>query len=238
MHHSFIDKYSDLKSPIHELDPGVKIIVFLVFIITLVLTPPSRLLQFEGFLAMMAAVAVLSRVPVSYILKRSLLVLPFVIFVALTIPFQHFNPNKNYFAVIFLKAWLSASALILLSSTTAFPDLLKGLEALKVPKLIVTLLSFMYRYIFVLTDEAMRMEAARDSRYFGGHYTRQLRVYSGMIGSLFIHTFERAERVYQCMAARGFTGKIKSLNRFEFSEYDVLFILFFAVSIVAIKIFL
>lgn len=238
MHHAFIDKYSDLKSPMHELDPRAKIVVFLIFIIALVLTPPSHLFQFAGFFAMITVVGVLSKVPASYVMKRSLLVLPFVIFVALTIPFQSLNPHKQYFVVVFLKSWMSASALILLSATTPFPDLLKGLEALKVPKLIVTLLSFMYRYIFVLTDEAMRMEAARNSRYFGGHYIRQVKVYFGMIGSLFINTFERAERVYQCMAARGFTGEIKSVNRFELSEYDIIFALFFIASMLALEIFL
>jgi cobalt/nickel transport system permease protein len=238
MHHSFIDKYSELKSPIHEITPGVKIAVFLLFIIMIVLAPPSKMGQFAGFLAMLSVAVFISKVPPLYILKRSLLVLPFVVFVAVTAPFQSHNPYKDYFAVIFLKSWLSAAALTLLSATTAFPDFLKGMESLKVPKIMITLLSFMYRYVFVLMDEVMRMETARDSRYFGGHYRRQVKAYAGMIGSLFIRTYERAERVYQCMAARGFNGRMNSLNRFELSQYDAIFALFFVASICGVKIFL
>lgn len=238
MRHEFIDRFSDRQSPIHELDPRSKILVMLLFIVFVVLTPPDRLLQFAGYFLLLVVAVKVSGVPPLYVLARSALVLPFIVFVAVTAAFQKYNPGRDFILVLLAKSWLSALALTLLSSTTRFADLLKGLERLGVPKLMVMLLSFMYRYVFVLGDEAMRMETARDSRYFGGHYGRQLKVYTGMIGSLFVKTFERAERVYQCMAARGFDGRARSVNRFEFSQYDALFALFFAAGLCGIKVFL
>ncbi|GAI09859.1 unnamed protein product, partial [marine sediment metagenome] len=92
-------------------------------------------------------------------------------------------------ANVVIKAWLCILSLILLSATTKFADLLRGLKQLGIPKVIILILSFMYRYIFVLVDEVMRMRRARDSRNFGGGRLRQLRTLGNMLGTLFIRSY-------------------------------------------------
>ncbi|MBA7698177.1 Nickel transport protein NikQ [subsurface metagenome] len=124
---------------------------------------------------------------------------------------------------ILTKAWLSILSLILLTSTTKMTSLLKGLEQLRMPRVMVMILSFMYRYIFVIVDEVMRMKQARDSRNFGGKRLWQLRTIGNMIGTLFIRSYERSERVYVAMLARGFDGQTRTPARLSFRQTDAYF---------------
>jgi len=87
----------------------------------------------------------------------------------------------------------------------------------------VMILSFMYRYLFIVVDEAMRMKQARDSRNFGGGRRWQISTIGNMIGTLFIRSYERGERVYVAMAARGFDGHIRTLNHLSFGVADAYF---------------
>jgi cobalt/nickel transport system permease protein len=91
----------------------------------------------------------------------------------------------------------------------------------------------MYRYIFVLTDEVMRMRQARDSRNFGGGRLRQLKTIGHMIGTLFIRSYERGERIYAAMLARGFDGQIRSLHQLNFKRADAYFSAAFALVLIS-----
>ena len=121
---------------------------------------------------------------------------------------------------ILIRAWLSIISLILLTSTTSLPDLLRGMEQLHMPRVMVMILSFMYRYIFVLVGEVMRMKQARDSRNSGGRRLRQIRTIGNMIGTLFIRSYERGERVYAAMIARGFDGHSRTLKHLRLKPID------------------
>jgi len=238
--HSFIDRYSDLDSLIHRLDPRTKLVTSVVFIVLVVLTPIRNWQAFILYFCLMATLLIISKLPPLYVLKRSLVIFPFVLLIAIFIPF--FKPGEiagsyniwlwqvsvTYSGLLVLanvavKAWLCIFSLILLSSTTKFTDLLKGLKQLGVPKVIVLILSFMYRYIFVLIGEVMRMRQARDCRNFGGGRLRQLKTLGNMIGTLFIRSYERGERIYAAMLARGFDGEIRSLHRLNFKKVDAYF---------------
>jgi cobalt/nickel transport system permease protein len=130
---------------------------------------------------------------------------------AWNIGFIELNLSYNKILIfwnILIKSLLCCISLLILSSTTKFSELLLGLQRLYFPKILIMILSFMYRYIFVLVDEAQRMERARRVRYFGSRYLAQFRVLSNIIGLLFIRTYERAERIYQAMCARCFIGEI------------------------------
>jgi cobalt/nickel transport system permease protein len=185
----------------------------------------------------MVSLLLASTVPIGYVLKRSLVIMPFVVMIAIFIPFFKEGEVAGSYNVwlwqvsvtyhglqvlvnIVIKAWLSILSLIWLTSTTKLPHLLHGLEQLRMPRVMVMILSFMYRYIFVLVDEAMRMKQARDSRNFGGGRWRQVRTMGNMIGTLFIRSYERGERVYAAMAARGFDGQSRTLNHFSFGLVD------------------
>ena len=121
------------------------------------------------------------------------------------------------FLSILLKSWISVQAAILMTVTTPFPDLLWGLRALHLPRTLISIIGFMYRYLFVLSDEAMRLRRARAARSAtgagrsGGSLRWRARVAGGMVGNLALRAFERSERVYAAMQARGFQGEIKAL---------------------------
>lgn len=244
MKHSFIDKYSDRDSLIHRLDPRTKFIITLLFILAVVLTPPNQWLAFAGYLVTISVVAVLSTVPIGYILKRSLVIMPFVLLIAVFIPFFRegeiagsyniwlWQVSVTYSGIwvlvnIVIKAWLSIISLILLSSTTKIIDLLNGLERLHVPRVMIMILSFMYRYIFVLVDEVMRMKQARDSRNFGGGRLWHIKTVGNMVGTLFIRSYERGERVYAAMAARGYDGQARTLSKVSLKPLDGYFAVVF-----------
>jgi cobalt/nickel transport system permease protein len=105
-----------------------------------------------------------------------------------------------------LKALLSLLLLNLLTLTTSVPDLLQGLVILKMPVLLIAILASMYRYIAVLMEEFAAMRRAAISRNLMGTKHWERLVVGNMIGSLFIRTYERGERVYLAMLSRGYQG--------------------------------
>jgi cobalt/nickel transport system permease protein len=122
------------------------------------------------------------------------------------------------FATIAIKSWVSVQAALLLAFTTPFHDLVDGLRQLRLPRIMVAIISFMYRYLGVLAGEATRMMRARASRSAapggraGGTLAWRARVTGAMVGSLFLRSYERSERIYAAMQARGFEGEIRHLH--------------------------
>ncbi len=254
MKHSFIDQYSDRDSVLHRLDPRTKFIATFVFILAVALTPPGRWLTFAAFFLLISVLILLSRVPVLYVLKRSLVIMPFVLLIAIFIPFFKEGEVASSYNIwlwqisvtygglqvlgnILAKSWLSVLSLILLISTTGITGLLDGLERMRMPRVLIMLLSFMYRYIFILVDEVMRMKQARDSRSFGGSRLWQIRTIGLMTGTLFIRSYERGERVYTAMLARGFDGHSRMLNRLHWKPADVYFGIGFGLMMVLVGLF-
>jgi len=238
--HGFIDQYSDRDSFIHRLDPRTKFITTTLFILAVVLTPPNAWAAFALYFALIATLLLPSKVPIGYVLKRSLVIMPFVAMIAIFVPFFKQGQVAGSYNIwlwqltvtysglqvltnILIKAWLSILSLIWLTSTTKLANLLYGLEQLHLPQVMVMILSFMYRYLFVLIDETMRMKQARDSRNFGGGRLWQIRTIGNMIGTLFIRSYERGERVYAAMVARGFDGRSRTLDRLSFTPADAYF---------------
>lgn len=249
MQHSFLDRYSNVDSFIHRLDPRTKLIATLVFILAVISTPPTGWQAFALYLVLMVGLLLFSRLPIFYVLKRSLLIMPLVLMIAIFIPFFKGGEVAGSYNIwlwqvsvtysglqvlwnVLIKAWLSILGLIWLTSTTGLASLLKGLEQLRMPRVMVMLLSFMYRYIFVLVDELMRMRQARDSRNFGGSRLWQLRTIGRMIGTLFIRSYERGEAVYAAMLSRGFDGHSRTLDRLRFRPADAGFGIGFSLALI------
>ena len=122
------------------------------------------------------------------------------------------------FATIALKSWVSVQAALLLAFTTPFHDLVDALRQLRLPTIMVAIVSFMYRYLSVLGGEATRMARARASRSAdpggrgGGSVIWRARVTGSMVGSLFLRSYERSERIYAAMQARGFEGEFRHIH--------------------------
>jgi len=123
------------------------------------------------------------------------------------------------FSTIAIKSWLSVQVALLLTFTTSFHDLLDALRELRLPRIMVAIIGFMYRYLAVLGDEAQRLMRARAARsavaegyHGGGSIVWRARVTGGMVGSLFLRSYERSERIYAAMQARGFDGTFRHLG--------------------------
>ena len=229
------DRYQEGKSPIHQLDPRVKVVVTVLFILSNVLLPDGAWLAFLLAWGLILLTSVLAGLGLDYAIKRSFVALPFAL-AAVTVIFN--LPGKPLFtwdlgpwqlvatdagmvrfASIVVRTWLSVQMAILLTATTQFPDLTHALHHLRVPKLLVAIISFMYRYLFVLTDEAMRLMRAREARSArstaggaGGSIVWRARVTGNMVGQLFLRSYERSDRVYNAMLARGYSGQFLTLN--------------------------
>lgn len=236
MHVHFLDPYEQRPSLIHRLDARVKLILTLAFILTVSLTPVGAWAFYLLLLAIALSVAVLSELGIPFVLKRSLLALPFVL-AAFPILFTiqggaalfsfsigpwtltNYQAGLERFLSIGLKSWLSVQMAIILASSTPFPDLLVAMRAIKAPRLIVAIFGLMWRYLFVLVDEALRLMRARAARSTrsaqpglrsGGSLAWRARVTGGMAGSLFLRGIERSDRIYMAMLARGYDGDVKS----------------------------
>jgi len=240
MKHSFFDRYSDGDSFLHHLDARTKFVFTLLFILSVVLTPPDSWYAFSLYFAVLTVLTLAAKLPVGYVLKRSLVVMPFVLMIAIFVPFFKSGEVAGSYNIWFweitvthsgiqvlvnvlIKSWISILSLIWLTSTTRTTHLLYALERLRFPHVLVTILSFMYRYLFVIADEMIRMKQARDSRHFGSGRLRQLRTVGNMIGTLFVRSYERSERVYTAMTARGFDGQVRVLDTLKLKKADVLF---------------
>jgi cobalt/nickel transport system permease protein len=149
----------------------------------------------------LVALALVSRLALRHLIGRLLVVEPFVFGVALLSLLQ---PNgARIFLATVAKSTLCIFVMVLLVVTTRFSDILLSLVRLRVPRLLVTTLALMYRYLFLLVDEAATIQRARRSRTFSGSRWAAWRSLAAVIGQLFILTSERAERIYAAMCARG-----------------------------------
>ena len=239
MQHSFLDRYRKGTSLVHRLDPRLKLLAVLAFVLVVTTTPPGTWSSFALFAALATGAVLVAQVPLIEGLKHSAVALPFAGMVAISLPFtqagevvwswQPFGFTLSItdaglvlFATVVIKAWLSVMVSGLLVATTPFPDLLRAMRALRVPAVLTATISFMYRYLFVLVDEAMRLQTARAARSVGAGRTIRwrARVLGGMIGSLFIRSYERSERIYAAMLSRGFAGEVRTLTRLTWQARD------------------
>jgi cobalt/nickel transport system permease protein len=221
MKHSFIDRYSALNSPLHIIEPRSKLLAFAALIVAVLCIPIHSGHLFFVYFFITAILMGISQVPLSFILGRTLVILPFIVLASLAAPW------KGWFGlwILFIRAIMCLVLLILLTNTTRFVELLRSMRKLGCPSILVMNLSFLYRYLFVLTEEAMRMKQARDCRRVGrAPFRAELKILSSMLGTLLIRSFERAERMHAAMLSRGFTGEFQVYAPHQFSWRDLAFL--------------
>lgn len=195
-----LDQYADLGSPVHRAPPAVKVIGLVVCVSVVALAPP-RFAVFAAVGACLLAVAAASRVPPGFLLRKLLLLEPFVLGIVLMTLFQ--PDGLLRFSVALTRSTLCLFASILLAATTPFSDFLAVLRSWRFPPYLVTTLALTYRYLFVLVDEAQRMRRARDARTFRRGHASRWKTLSTVVAQLFVRSTERAERIHAAMCARG-----------------------------------
>lgn len=246
MHIHFLDPYQRGHSPVHRTDARVKLVLSVAFILTTALIPIGVWPIYVLLFAMVISLVILSGLDVGYVFKRAALAFPFVL-AALPLIFttpglQLFSltlgtweipvtlPGVERFFSIALKSWISVQAAILLTATTQFPDILTAMRAVRVPRLLVAIIGLMWRYLFVLADEALRLIRARAARSGeadipghrkGGRISWRAQTAGGMAGNLFLRSIERSDRIYVAMLSRGYDGEVRSmpLSKLEASNW-------------------
>lgn len=252
MKHHFIDHYWDIESPIHRLDPRIKIILSFALLIAVVVTPNGRFFDYLFFAPLIIILLFISKLPARSIFKRIFIILPLVIIIGASLPF--ISPGKpiftfhffteitvtdvglQNFASVITKAVMAILIMTLLTSTTRFRDLIEGLQKLKCPMIFTSILGFMYRYIFLFIDEAERLNVGRTSRSFGRRPLLAMKGFGWMISSLFLRSFERGERIYHTMCARGFDGTYRTLTEMKIRPAEISISAITIIIIVTIKI--
>jgi cobalt/nickel transport system permease protein len=197
----FFDRYSRGTSPVHRIDAARKLVLMIVFAIVVIATPDIVALFFDESSAvwfflgaeawLILAVYVVSGLPWYYLAMRVLAVLPFLVLLAIGVPLSRG----------FRDGWSEAAQLLARS-------LLAALDRLHVPRLFISILAFMYRYMFVFWDELERMRRAKLSRTFYPSTWWEIRSIARFVGILFVRAFERSERVHAAMIARGWRGDV------------------------------
>ena len=211
--------YRHADSVVHRLSPQSKLAATVLFVVVVVSTPREAVWAFGVYALLLSAVVALAKLPASLVLKRMVVEVPFVLF-AVLMPFLSRGDRVDVLGVslsvgglwaawnVLAKATLGVVCSILLAATTDLRALLVGLERLRMPALLVQIMTFMVRYGDVIGDEMQRMRVARESRGFVGGDIRAMPVVARSAGALFIRSYERGERVHLAMLARGYTGSL------------------------------
>ena len=235
------ERYREGAGPLYQLDSRVKILSAVAFAFAITLISEGHWGAIVACGVFVAASILLSRLPVGVVLGRSMLALPFVAVAAplvftrdghtvFSLPILGWSASQEGMeavATIMLKSWLAVLLAVVLTGVTRPVDLIRGLERLRVPKILAGIIFFMYRYLFVIGDEAHRSMRARDARSggmansrSGGSVAWRARTLGNMIGGLFIRSYERAERVYAAMQSRGYDGSIRFVEERTMSNVD------------------
>ncbi len=229
-----LDDLATQDTALHRLHPLVKILVTLVFLVVVVSFPKYELLGLVPLIGYPMILLIVGDLPAGYFLKKVLLAAPFVFFVAIFNPIFDSEPWRLFGLVTISRGWISflvvlgkfgltVMAALLLIATTGLNDIGAVLLRLKIPKVLVTQILFMYRYIDVLLDEIARVSQAYAIRSVN-HRGVDWPVWGSLVGQLLMRTLERAERIHQAMLCRGFDGKFKLLRTYRWGYREGLYL--------------
>ena len=230
----FLDRYLEGESWFHRTDARIKLVMALGFIFATTSIPPGKWTGFAAMLILVWFAAGVSRVGLPRVFLRSLVAIPFILIALPTVFTKPGVPlfeldlalfaltgtreGLDFFFSVLLKSWASVTAAVVLTATTPPLRLLEALRALRIPAVLVAIVMLMYRYLFVLVEEAQSMMRARAARSAaigaksGGSIVWRAKSAGGMAGSLFIRTLDRSERIYMAMVARGYDGTLRQAD--------------------------
>lgn len=228
-----IDAEAQGDSLYHRWDPRVKIVALVFFMFCT--ASLGNLAWALSALALAVISVVTARIPFRRPLRRlramAAFLAMFLIVMPLTVPeksgdtlvtfthltFVDFNVRGLMLALLIcVKA--SAIALLVepLLSTTPFPVTVQALARLKVPPMVCQMILLAHRYIFVFQHEATRMAKAMRARGFKKRTNLEtLRTVGNFLGMLLVRSFERTQRVYEAMLARGYDGTLPQTAHFQ-----------------------
>ncbi len=230
----YMDILSYQDTPIHKIDPRAKLITSLVFILTVVSFSKYEISMLVPFIIFPIYLLTSGNIPAAYIVKKVLYVSPFAFMIGVFNPFfdreiivylgnTGISGGWMSFLSIMLRFALTVSTALTLIACTGFNNICFALNRLGAPKVFAVQLLFLYRYIFVLSEEAAKMVRARNLRSFDGK-GKGIKSYGPLLGSLLLRTMNRAERIHLAMLCRGFDGRIRIMKKYNFGFRELLFV--------------
>ncbi len=229
-----LDRLAAGDTAIHRLDPRAKVLVTLAYIVAVVSFGKYELTALFPFFVFPAAMIARGALPAGYIVRKVALIIPVAVVVGM------FNPLFDReimvrlgplgisggwlsFASLVVRAMLTVGGGMILVGVTGFTAICQAMERLGMPRAFAVQLLFLYRYLFVLTEEGARASRARELRSFG-QKGQGIGSYGPLVGHLLLRTWQRAERVHMAMLARGFTGEFRSHGASRFGRPELLFL--------------
>ncbi len=209
-------------SAIHRLPPHTKIVAAFVFVFAVVATPREAIWAFGIHAVILASLAAAAGLGLRFVATRMSVEIPFLV-VAVSLPFFGGGERIEVAGVAFsleglwdmwnivAKATLGLLTSIVLAGTTQIPELLRGFDTLRMPRVITSIAGFMVRYLDVVLGEFRRMNVSMKSRAYNPRWIGQAKPYAQGLGRLFVRSYERGERVYLAMASRGYAGHMPSV---------------------------
>ncbi len=220
MHHVVLDRWSRGRSFIHARDARAKLAVVVALLGALATAPPGQYEPVAAAWGLVCLAAVVARLPVLGLAWRAGLVLPFsAVFGAMS--WLSGDPARA--VSLAAKSYASAFAVIFLLSVTPFAELCRAAEWFRAPRMLILLMQFIYRYLFVISEQAQHMWLASHCR--GGSRRARFRAAAGAVGVLFGRSYQRAEGIQRAMFARGFHGRFEALAAARFRISDFAFLL-------------
>ncbi len=230
------DRWSRGSGPLHSLDARVKLAVLIVYLLAIASSTVWNQTAFAGYAAILAAGMAASRLPLSALGARLLFLLPFSGIFALIAWLSGDTPRA---LALVEKSLLSGLGVVVMVATTPLEEIVRALEFFRVPRSLVLVMQFLYRYLFVIADQAHRMRMAAACRQ-GNRAGRRPRFQAaaGIVGVLFARSWQRADHVYRAMAARGFQGTFPAMNPARFRVADVVFLCSSVVAALTVRLML
>jgi cobalt/nickel transport system permease protein len=222
VHHLVVERWSSGATWLHRRDPRAKMIALLALLVTLATARRGLPELCAVLIALLCLTLASARIPLKGALLRSLIALAFAGVFAVAC---WLGGDSARAVAVLLKGYVSALAALTLVATTPLPALLRGLERMRAPALLVTVAQFVYRYLFVISEEAQHMSKAAASRgAAGGAFSvTRFRAASGALAVLFARSYSRASDVHRAMLARGFNEGLPVLAPLRFGVRDALF---------------
>ncbi len=229
-----LDTIAAMDTPIHRLDPRAKVLTTLLFIVYVVSFDKYEIARLLPFFLFPAFLIGMANLPFGYLVRKLIIVSPFVLFIGIFNPFfdreiilhvgslQISGGWVSLFSIL-LRFMLTVGAALLLIATTGLPSICMALEKLGLPKIFTIQILMLYRYIFVLIEEFIRMMRAYTLRSFSKEKMR-FQVFKQLLGNLLLRTLDRAQRIHMAMLSRAFNGEIHIVRQFSFGKLELLYL--------------
>ncbi len=243
----YMDTLSQGKSILHKLDPRILLITTILFIVTVISFEKYTISALIPFFIYPTMLIIIGEMPLAYFIKKIIIVSPFILFFAILNPFFDHAVVMQIGEIrlsggiissisLVLRFILTISCGLLLIALIGIHGICRGLEKLYFPRVFITQILLLYRYLFILTEEVSKIILAKSLRQFNSK-PLEFKTYTSILGHLFLRSLDRAERIYLSMCSRGFSGHIQLSKKHQIQISDIAFLIIWTFIFIVFRFF-